>query len=313
MRARQDGTYFRMMHSVGRLLRTQRHWQRLLLAGVLVCVLPVMGCSDSESVGEAGRKAGDILHDPLSGMEFVWIPKGCFTMGELPKGLKLAVNRQKPAHTVCFEEGFWMGKFEVTHEQWQRVMGKDLSYFDKERFGPEFKQHPVEQISCEDAQEFLRRLNEQAGTDRYRLPSEAQWEYAARAGTTTMYFFGDDPEELHEYSWNKEDSKQGNTHPVGQLKPNPWGLYDIYGNVDECCADHWHDDYIGAPTDGSVWEENSDREWWVVRGGSWFADNHSCSSPIRYKTIPKFALEGIGFRVVIPLNEGLHPSKQSSK
>ena len=316
MRARQDGRYATMMHRIGRLIRTKRHWQRLLLAGVLVCSIARWGDaqtngSENTKSQEPTPKVGDVLHDPLSGMMFVWIPKGCFTMGWI-SGKTLAI-REKPAHTVCFEEGFWMGKFEVTYEQWQRVMGKDRSSFDEERFGPEFKQHPVEQISWEDALEFLRRLNEQAGTDKYRLPSEAQWEYAARAGTTTLYFFGDEPENLHEYAWYGEDPKQGNTHPVGQLKPNPWGLYDIYGNVDECCADLWHKNYTGAPADGGVWEENSSGSWRILRGGAWFSTNILCSSVIRQRTIPNFRSRGIGLRVMIPSNKVLHPSGQSQK
>ena len=306
MRARQDGTYCGMMHRVGRLLRTQRHWQSLLLAGVLVCLLPVMGCSDSGDAGEAGQKAGEVLHDPLSGMEFVWIPKGCFTMGWISG--RIGAEFERPAHNVCFDEGFWMGRYEVTQEQWQRVMGDNPSCFNEERIGPKARYHPVEMVSWYDVQQFLQTLNEWAGIDKYHLPSEAQWEYAARAGTETLYFFGDDLELLHEYAWYGEYSKHDGTHHIGQLKPNDWGLYDMYGNVAEWCADLWHENYVGAPSDGSVWESDAESSDRVQRGGSWNEFSFLCESTVRYFGIADDRDNISGFRVVIPLDRAQHHS-----
>ena len=303
MRARQDGRYATMMHRVGRLLRTQRHWQSLLLAGVLVCLLPVMGCSDSGDAGDGELKVkppkvGDMWQDPVTGIEFVWVPKGCFKMGWVAG--KIGEQREKPAHKVCFDEGFWMGRYEVTQEQWQRVMGSNPSYFNEERLGRDTRNHPVENVSWYDVQEFLRKLNGEDGIDVYRLPSEAQWEYAARAGSKTLYFFGDDANQLDEYAWYDEDIKTGSTHPVGQLKPNPWGLYDMYGNVSEWCADPKHDDYIGAPTDGSVWEADGDKSARIQRGGSWNYPAYLSYSAVRDIIGSHYRYESSGFRVVIP-------------
>jgi formylglycine-generating enzyme required for sulfatase activity len=112
---------------------------------------------------------------------------------------------------------------------------------------------PVVSVSWDDVQQFIKKLNEKEGTNKYRLPSEAEWEYAAHAGTTTRYSFGDDESMLVDYAWY--DANSGNkTHEVGQKKPNPWGLYDIYGNVWEWVQDKYHDSYNGAPIDGSAWE-----------------------------------------------------------
>ena len=303
MRARQDGRYAKMMHRIGQLLRTKRHWQRLLLAGVLVCLLPVMGCSDSGDAGDGELKVkppkvGDMWQDPVTGIEFVWIPKGCFKMGWVSG--KIGHRRQKPVHKVCFEEGFWMGRYEVTQEQWQHVMGENPSHFNEERLGKDTRNHPVEMVSWDDIQLFLKKLNGEDGTGLYRLPSEAQWEYAARAGSETLYFFGDDADQLHEYAWYDADWETGSTHPVGQLKPNPWGLYDIYGNVDEWCADPYHKNYIGAPADGSVWETDGHHSFRIARGGKWSSSAYLTYSAVRTKGDSDDRSEAGGFRIVIP-------------
>ena len=364
MRARQDGTYCGMMCRAGRLLRTKRHWQSLLLAGVLVCLLLMTGCSDlgkteNRELQAKPPKIGDVLHDPLSGMEFVWIPKGCFKMGWVAG--KIGHWNQEPAHKVCFDEGFWMGRYEVTQEQWQRVMGENPSYFNEERIvryteeelekretnrgAAEFiqelneitgaqdhvpvenppyfneerrdrdtRKHPVENVSWYDVQEFLQKLNEQVGTDdRYQLPSEAQWEYAARAGTKTLYFFGDHSKQLQEYAWYRNLFGIDGTRPVGLLKPNPWGLYDIYGNVKEWCADPWHKDYIGAPTDGSVWEEGGDPSLRIQRGGTWNDIAYLAYSAVRDSIEAKDRYRSYGFRIMIPSSKIVVSLNQQSE
>jgi formylglycine-generating enzyme required for sulfatase activity len=126
---------------------------------------------------------------------------------------------------------------------------------------------PIDTVSWEDAQNFIRKLNEMEGTAKYRLPSEAEWEYACRAGTMTKYCFGADKSKLEDYAWYVGNSKD-KLYPVGQKKPNPWGLYDIHGNVYEWVQDRWHKNYNGAPCDGSAWTDgdSSDR---VARGGGY--------------------------------------------
>ena len=167
------------------------------------------------------------------GMEFVLIPAGSFLMGSDTRA-----RNEKPPHRVRISRPFYLGKFEVTQEQWQAVMGNNPS---------EFKglNNPVEQVSWEDVQEFIRRLNEKEGHKRYRLPTEAEWEYAARAGTATPWSFGDDVGLLGQYAWYRENSC-ATTHPVGSKKPNPWGLYDMHGNVFEWVQDWYDENYYSS-------------------------------------------------------------------
>ena len=232
------------------------------------------------------------LIEPTTGMELVYVPDGCFQMGQTEtekQELMTQVGEEDytkyyanelPRHEVCVE-GFYIGKYEVTQAQWEAVMGSNPSRFtDADR--------PVEMVSWDNAQEFLKKLNaahpsplprgEQGGTPLsggagggwlFRLPSEAEWEYACRAGTQTAYSFGDDPEQLGNYAWHSENSND-ETHPVGQKMPNAFGLHDMHGNVWEWVADAWHDNYDGAPTDGSAWEANDDSDWRALRGGSYY-------------------------------------------
>ena len=125
-------------------------------------------------------------------------------------------------------------------------MGDNPSYFTGD------DNLPVERVSWDNVQRFITKLNDKEGTSKYRLPSEAEWEYACRAGTTTRYSFGDNESELGEYAWYSSNS-DSQTHPVGQKRANPWGLYDMHGNVWEWVQDCWHDSYSGAPADGRAW------------------------------------------------------------
>ena len=223
---------------------------------------------------------GSTWREPTTGMEFVWIPAGRFMMGS-PDSEEGHYDDESPRHEVTFKNGFWMGTYPVTQAEWQTIMGNNPSRFKGER-------RPVEQVSWDDCQKFLRKLNANPsyspvnhGGQRgvFRLPSEAEWEYACRAGTDTAYSFGDDPAQLGDYAWYLENS-DGETHPVGQKKPNAFGLCDMHGNVWEWQSDRWHDDYNGAPTDGSAWEiSNSDRR--VLRGGSWYSDAESLRCAVR--------------------------------
>ena len=169
-----------------------------------------------------------------------------------------------------------MGKYPVTQEQYEALMNNNPSQFKG-------IDRPVERVSWNDAQEFCRKASEVTGKQ-VRLPSEIEWEYAARAGTTTTYFFGNDAQDLDKYAWYDKNSNQ-QTHPVGTKEPNPWGLYDMLGNVWEWCADNWHDQL----------EDN------VARGGSWYYDSRYC----RYASRNPYARDArnyhLGFRVVLDL------------
>jgi formylglycine-generating enzyme required for sulfatase activity len=229
------------------------------------------------------------------GMEFVLIPAGDFEMGSIE------MSSTKPIHKVIIGNSFYLGTYEVTQEQWFEVMGNNPSYFfsiNMTSRNPKYTvrdNYPVEQISWDDAQEFVKMLNEMEGTDKYSLPTEAEWEYACRAGTTTKFYFGDDDSKLGEYAWHFGNADRI-THLVGQKKPNSWGLYDMHGNVWEWCQDEWHSNYENAPSDGGAWQSNS-ISYRVLRGGSFYQSNNGCSSAFRANTNSDVRSD-IGFRIV---------------
>lgn len=207
-----------------------------------------------------------------AGMEFVFIPAGNYMMGasvaNIGETQRVArkdyadfdlaqLNNEKPSHRVTIAQGFWMGKFEVTQAQWESVMGENPSWFKG------CDTCPVERVSWEKAKIFVRRLNELDDGFVYRLPSEAEWEYAARAGTLGV--FSGRIEEMSWHSGNSEDK----THPVGEKLANPFGLYDIYGNVSEWCEDVYNPTYEGVPVDGSPNTSLGNNKQRVIRGGSW--------------------------------------------
>ncbi len=225
------------------------------------------------------------------GMEFALIPAGEFDMGS-PASDKDRNDDEGPVHHIKVEKAFYLGKYEVTQKQWREIMGGP-AYFEGDA--------PAYEVSWYDVQEFIKKLNEKEGTNKYRLPSEAEWEYAVRAGTTTRYSFGDDESKLNEYAWYDANSSE-KTHPVGQKKPNPWGLYDMHGSIWEWVQDSWHRNYSGAPNDGSAWESSAwksgsgtDR---VCRGGSFFRPAIYCRSAARYGVKPDKREPDIGFRLL---------------
>jgi len=217
------------------------------------------------------------------GMKFTLISAGEFNMGSEES------DNEKPVHNVNIKNPFYLGTYPVTQREWKAVMRKNPSYFNGDDL-------PVENVSGDNVQEFIKKLNEKEGTDKYRLPSEAEWEYACRAGTTTRYSFGDSESELGDYAWYEDNSGE-KTHPVGQKKPNSWGLYDMHGNVWEWVQDKWQDDYDGAPTDGSAWERG-DGASRVVRGGGWGSSAGDCRSADRYPYDPRYRDLDLGFRLL---------------
>jgi formylglycine-generating enzyme required for sulfatase activity len=197
-------------------------------------------------------KPGDTFKDCADCPEMVVIPAGSFRMGDLNGG---GDSDEKPVHWVTIPRPFAVGKYEVTQAEWREVIGSNPSRFKGGR-------NPVEQVSWDDAQDFVRRLGTKTGKQ-YRLLMEAEWEYAARAGTVTKYPWG-----------NSFDSGRANdgsrTVPVGRYALNSFGLHDMHGNVREWVEDCWHGSYSGAPTNGSAWTSGGDCRERVLRGGSWY-------------------------------------------
>ncbi len=220
-------------------------------------------------------------------LAMVELPGGKFMMGS-PDSDPDAQSSEKPQHQVKVNS-FAIGKYPVTQAQYQAVMGTNPSRFQNN------PQNPVENVSWDDAQAFCRKLSQITGKT-YRLPTEAEWEYACRAGTTTRFYFGDDANQLGDYAWY-EGNSGGTTHPVGQKKPNAWGLYDISGNVWEWCEDNWHSTYENAPKDGSAWLTN-DNDFKILRGGSWVVIPNGCRSASRRYYYRRVNYDYGGFRVV---------------
>jgi formylglycine-generating enzyme required for sulfatase activity len=227
-------------------------------------------------------------------LEMVVIPGGMFRMGSREGE---GYDDERPQHIVRIAP-FLMGKYPVTQEQWAAVMKWTPPYRCKGA------RRPVDRVSWNDASEFCERLAIKTGRA-YRLPSEAQWEYACRAGTTTPFYFGQTiTTDLvnyvgeHTYLSEPKGVYRHETTEVGSFPPNAFGLYDMHGNVWEWCADAWHDDYSGAPGDGGVWERGGASQR-IVRGGGWHEPPGLCRSAARLKFDPAEGEDFVGFRVIL--------------
>ena len=278
-------------------------FRRTLLGLTLLTVL-IGGCGDNDE---------PTSHIPeqvktKTGIEMVLIPKGEFTMGD-----NRGEDDEKPAHKVQIS-AFYMDKYEVTQKSYEGMMGRNPAKFK----GPD---KPVERVSWFSAVKYcnMRSLREglrpcydletlkcNYDADGYRLPTEAEWEYACRAGTDTRYSFGNAPGKLGQYAWFKANANK-TSHPVGQKKPNPWGLYDMHGNIWEWCNDYYSENYY-QKSSGENPHGPSTGEERVLRGGSWASGAESSRCWRRYSETPGFAdvcfgYEAYGFRCVrrVPL------------
>ncbi len=251
-----------------------------------VVLLAMAGTAFSEGPKQPPNELAVDLGNGVK-LEMVLIPAGKFLMGS-PNSDGSAASYEKPQHRVYITRPFYLGKHLVTQEQWEAVMGGNPSYFQ----GPK---NPVEQVSWEDCRRFVGKLNAKMGGGKFSLPTEAQWEYACRAASTTRYCFGDDDSRLGEYAWYFE--KPGSTtHPVGGKKPNAWGLYDMHGNVWEWCQDRWDED--GYATSLSHDPTGPDRGLLrVIRGGAWSRPAPVCRSASRFWFTPALRDYDLGFRL----------------
>ena len=297
----------------------------------LALLLTIIGFAGCQSKAPPKEIANSI------GMKLTFISKGSFVMGHQAK--EPGAKKEDKPHRVKITNGFYMGTYEVTQEQYELIMGKNPSLYQGERLlenkeivkklvpGIVGYNHPVEAVSWNDAVEFCKKLSElpeekQAGRV-YRLPTEAEWEYACRAGSTTAYHCGNSEEYLRQFAWfgdnsgerevdssrlfkesngdlskyvKRMDENRNTTHPVGQKKPNVWGLYDMHGNVWEWCSD-WHGDYpsrdVVDPKGPNVGTER------VHRGGCYMVEAATCRSAIRNSDKPDKQYFYAGFRVVM--------------
>ncbi|NER01617.1 MAG: formylglycine-generating enzyme family protein [Okeania sp. SIO3C4] len=231
-------------------------------------------------------------------LEMVYIPGGSFIMGS-PENEAQRYHWESPQHKVTLQP-FYMSKYPITQKQYQAIMGNNPSYLKGWFTG----NRPVEQVSWNDATKFCQKLSQKTGKI-YRLPSESQWEYACRAGTTTPFYFGETiTSELvnydgkHPYGNATKGKYRGKTTDVGTFPPNAFGLYDMHGNVLEWCQDVWHSNYNGAPTDGSAWETGGDSNRRLLRGGSWNNDSWVCRSARRGSSYADGFDNYRGFRIV---------------
>jgi formylglycine-generating enzyme required for sulfatase activity len=245
------------------------------------------------------------------GMKLVLIPKGTFMMGS-PES-EQGRQKNEDQHEVTISKDYYLGVHEVTQAQYEKVIGKNPSHFQGAIVGNENADLPVENVSCDDAVVFCKKLSDlpeemKAGRV-YRLPTEAEWEYACRAGSKTAYLFDDEEGLLPEYGWFNRNSSN-RTHTVGLLEPNAWGLYDMHGNVWEWCSD-WYGEYpkgaVRNPTGPKV---GSDR---VCRGGSWDFEAANCRSAFRNWNYPSLRLDYYGLRVALSLSRIPKSPKSDSK
>jgi len=230
------------------------------------------------------------------GMKLVRIPKGTFMMGSPESDLNRQNNETQ--HEVTISKDFYLGVHDVTQAQYEKVIGKNPSHFQGAVVSNENADIPVENVSWDDAVEFCKKLSdlpeEKKAGRLYRLPTEAEWEYACRAGSKTAYSFDDEEGLLPEYGWFKRNSSN-RTHTVGLLESNAWGLYDMHGNVWEWCSDRYGEYPKGAVSDPTGPKEGSFR---VLRGGSWNDGAARCRSALRGRGRPSDRFI-IGFRVAL--------------
>ena len=246
-----------------------------------------------------------------------WIPPGQFWMGS-PENEPGRWSDEGPRHQVTLPQGYWLFDTPCTQALWQAVMDNNPSRFKSPT-------RPVEQVSWDDVQDFLRQINARVPGLNLELPSEAQWEYACRAGTETAIYTGEiailgerNAPVLDPIAWyggnsgvdfdlsdgyNSSDWREkqyphtrAGTRPVGRKRTNPWGLYDMLGNVLEWTQDHWHEDYQGAPTNGSAWEDRAAGAGRVFRGGSWYGFARDVRAASRFAGDPAYRGDGLGFR-----------------
>lgn len=224
------------------------------------------------------------------GMRFRLIPAGSFIMGY--DGMQSLHDQSTRAHEVFLSSPYFLAETPATRAQWTRVMG--TTPWDEDGLEADTPEHPATDVSYTDAVEFCERLSG-SGKLKYRLPTEAEWENACKAGTDTPFSFGDEESQLVDYAWYRSNSGR-NMHPVATKKPNPWGLFDVHGLVLEWCSDDWSCRQTDQRIDPAV-SNNDIRK--TVKGGSWFANWYKCVSDYRFGMRGDWRLAHVGFRPLL--------------
>lgn len=268
--------------------------QQFPLSCLLVFLLSGTACT---STGPNGERPGD--RATFAGIEFVWVPGGCFLMGSGTNEEGHYAN-ESPQHRVLLTHGFWMTTCEVTKGMWEPVMNTAPWRRD-----PPFPNvtdtpdSPAVHVTWRDAEAFVDVLNQQYPGNGFCLPTEAQWERACRADTTSAYYFGTSQSQLSEYEWWEGDTFADlHAHEVGLKAPNPWGLHDMLGNVHEWCQD-WSAEYPSGPRIDPAGPSDGINK--VARGGAWNSDARACRSAVRLALPPNSVVgHDLGFRIVRP-------------
>jgi formylglycine-generating enzyme required for sulfatase activity len=246
----------------------------------------------------ADVEPGKVFKDCADCPELVMIPAGNYDMGALVVGKNTFLNRSLPVHHVTIPKPFAFGRYETTFDDWELCHKAGACEKDPDDHTWGKGKRPVINVSVPEVEQYLAWLSKKTG-HKYRLPTEAEWEYAARAGTKTKFSWGDEAGKTNANCRTCAPEISKETYPVGGYKPNPWGLYDIHGNVWEWTQDCWNENYNGAPTDGSAWR-TGDCNFRVQRGGSWYYVDVNAQSDFRskYSALDNGFSYGIGFRMV---------------
>ena len=265
------------------------------------------GMTEPEPPGHEDRRPGRQFDDCAECPLLVVVPEGSFTMGS-PSDESGRDGHEGPVHPVRIAEPFAVGVHEVTFAQWDACRRGGGCAHNPQDKGWGRGNRPVINVSWRDAQQYVRWLSRKTGK-RYRLPSESEWEYVARAGTRTPFHTGEtistnqsNYDGNYTYRWGRKGRYRRRTEPVGRFPPNGFGLYDVHGNVSEWVEDCWHETYAGAPRDGRAWTSGGDCSRRVLRGGSWYDDPRNVRSAFRYRNVTEYRFHIAGFRVARTLD-----------
>lgn len=257
----------------------------LMSLSILFSSFYMNGCAVNYGRRLADQQPVSNLSNKL-GMQFVYVKPGTFQMGS--DLLEQNRNGDERLHSVTLQSGYYLQITEVTQGQWESVMKSNPSFFNSSNMN-----HPVENVSWDDVQVFIRKLSKMERSFKYRLPTETEWEYACKAGSNSRFSFGNNDKQLVSYAWYTLNSND-KTHTVGQKQANGWGLYDMHGNVREWCQD-WYGEYSQTKSN------NGPSGGWnrVIRGGDWSLPADECRSAYRQWDKPNFRDSGLGFRLVL--------------